>query len=257
MDFLLKLNLFQMFIVIMLLLVLSFRLGIYLRDKKYKDTEFKSSTFLIEGMLLSMLLSFTFSMAAGKYDKRRSLFAEEINCISTVLLRIQLYPDSVSSVMMGHMSAYLDSRIEYYEMQEDYMRIDSVVAVSDSISRLIFRTVVNYAENTNNLLVTQQTVPALNAMFDCVTLREIYREAKVPISVLRLLFLLILVFSFLNGYNQGSKNLNWAQAIGFFVLICSAFLLIMDLNDNRSGKINLDKEQKKLIELRQHFDDYR
>jgi fumarate reductase subunit C len=51
----------------------------------------------IEGSLLgllALLLAFTFSMAASRYEARRNVMLTEANDIGTVVLRCDLYPDS-------------------------------------------------------------------------------------------------------------------------------------------------------------------
>lgn len=50
----------------------------------------------IEGSLLgllALLLAFTFSMSASRYEARRTVVLSEANNIGTVILRCDLYPD--------------------------------------------------------------------------------------------------------------------------------------------------------------------
>ena len=53
--------------------------------------------------ILGLLLAFTFSMAGNHFDQRKGLILEEANCISTVILRCDLYPDSISTQVKEHL----------------------------------------------------------------------------------------------------------------------------------------------------------
>jgi len=208
---------------------------------------------MVEGTLLSLLIGFTFSLAAGKYDKRRSTFTDEINTISTTIYRSHLYPDSIANKFTLLLKPYLENRISYYQVGSSQLRIDSVLRQGQLIAGQLFEVAAVQSRNPANLASSQQMVPALNDMFDAVTTREIFRLSKVPISVIRLLLVLSFVVSILNGYNQDREHPNWVSAWGYTLLISLSFALILDYGSNRGGKINLDNEQKALIALRQQF----
>src|ERR1700712_1365660 len=72
-----------------------------------------------EGSLLgltALLLSFTFSMAATKYELRRQHLISEITDIETTILRSDMYADSVRKLIRADLKSYLEKRIDYYEV---------------------------------------------------------------------------------------------------------------------------------------------
>ena len=246
------LNLLQAFLVVSVLILISFLIGTKLRNR-FLPVDAKQSTFYIEGILLSLLISFTFSVAAGKYDKRRSVFNDEINAISTAMHRIKLYPDSVYLDLRPLMANYLETRIAYYTAGTDQDSIDMILVNGQNLADQIFDIIDRAAANSAILAATQQMVPAANQMFDLASSREIYRLSRVPVSVINLLVVLSMVVSFLNGLNQEKNRPNWISASGYTLLIAMSFTLILDLGENRSGYINLDTEQKTMIALRNQF----
>src|SRR6188508_2344639 len=68
------------------------------RRRMERDPESaKVSTGAIDGAifgLLGLLIAFTFSGAAARFDERRQMIVEEANSIGTAYLRIDLLPES-------------------------------------------------------------------------------------------------------------------------------------------------------------------
>src|SRR6185436_2599128 len=69
--------------------------------------------------LLGLLIAFTFSGAAARFDERRQLIIEEANDIGTAYLRIDLLPESAQSRLRELFRQYLDSRLETYRKLPD------------------------------------------------------------------------------------------------------------------------------------------
>jgi len=103
-----KIGLLPAFFYLSFLILLTFWLGTLVRKKLMADDNQKS-TFFVEATLLAFLISFTFSVAAGKYDQRREVFNDEINAISTAIYRIKLYPDSVYADLKPLMNQYFST----------------------------------------------------------------------------------------------------------------------------------------------------
>ena len=69
--------------------------------------------------LLSLLLSFTFGMSASRYDARRALIVKEANHIGTVILRSDMYADSIRTQFRKDLQEYVEARIAYYDAASD------------------------------------------------------------------------------------------------------------------------------------------
>src|SRR5690242_15144236 len=71
----------------------------------------------IEGAVLGLfglLLAFSFSGAAGRYDGRKALIREEVNAIGTAYLRLDLLPEEERAAAQSLLLLYLDTRIATY-----------------------------------------------------------------------------------------------------------------------------------------------
>lgn len=209
-----------------------------------------------EGSLLgltALLLSFTFSMSATKYELRRQQLVSEINYIGATILRCDLYPDSVRKLLRADLKNYLEKRIDYYAVGDREDLISKSLVEGDSISKILWNRVSLLARDPVNLAATQQMVPSLNSMIDIVITREAGRQAVVPRMILIVLCVLILVSAFLSGY--GSKNLerNRVLVVAFAFITTVSLTLVLDLDRPRQGFINLNATQKLLVDLRDQF----
>ena len=89
--------------------------------------------------LLALLLSFTFSMSASRYDTRRSLLIEEANNIGTAVLRADMYPDSIRLDFRKDFQQYLETRIDYYTAGNDEIKIQKTITDAAKISAHIWQ----------------------------------------------------------------------------------------------------------------------
>src|SRR5436305_4855933 len=69
--------------------------------------------------LLGLLIAFTFSGAAARFDARRQLVVDEANCIGTAYRRIALLPEQAQETLRKLFREYLDSRLETYRRLPD------------------------------------------------------------------------------------------------------------------------------------------
>lgn len=87
--------------------------------------------------LLGLLLAFTFSGAAGRFEERRFLIATEANDISTAYLRIDLLPAGAQPEIRELFRRYLETRIVVYRdaANEDLTtaRLNETLTLQDQI----------------------------------------------------------------------------------------------------------------------------
>ena len=80
------------FLLFLLSLFIGYWTGRKVRKEGEQDTQVYTILAAILG-LLGLLLAFTFSMAAARYDVRRNLVVQESNAIGTAYLRTQMLPE--------------------------------------------------------------------------------------------------------------------------------------------------------------------
>lgn len=248
---------FLIVILIFVVLITLYVLGHKLRSNTLKNNRDRLTIDLgtINGTLLGLLgllLAFTFGMASSRYDARRELIVEEANDIGTVILRTDLYPDSVRQELRSQLKAYLENRIALYQagMNMELAKVHYMKA--DSIGKGIWTTVATFTRANN--MHTSPMIPALNDMIDITTTRRATSESTVPDAIMYFLFMLCFGSAFLLGYDNKNRSIDWIILIGFATMLSVTVYMIIDLDRPRSGLINMDKPHEKIIELLDMFE---
>jgi hypothetical protein len=246
-----------LFVVMMLSVEVGRRMG---RQRYATDKDsFADGLGAAEGAifaLLGLLIAFTFSGAASRFEERRHLITQEANDIGTAWLRIDLLPPADQPAMRDLFRRYTDLRIAAYERVRDEA---STVAKSAAAQRLqgeIWQlAVAGVRKPEASPGAAQVLLPSLNAMFDIVTTRNTATRNHPPLAIYLLLGVLCAVGSMLFGYSIGpSRNPNWMHRLAFAGIMALAIYVILDLEFPRRGLIRIDGEDQVLVDLRQSFD---
>jgi len=205
--------------------------------------------------LLALLLAFTFSMSAARYDARRHVLIEEVNNIGTAILRADLYEPSERAAFRADFKEYVEARIGFHDAGFDEEKVTQNLKLSTDISERLWARAARLGQNPANLIASNQMIPALNDMIDIVTTRNAIRHATVPDSIIWVLFILCAVSSFMIGINRTeTKSSMMAVNTVFGLMISACIFLIIDLDRPRHGLITLEGFNQNFIELRSLFD---
>ncbi len=201
--------------------------------------------------LLGLLLAFTFSGAASRFEARRHLITQETNAIGTAYLRIDLLPADAQPEMRKLFRRYLETRIATYQHSEDTAATQATLADAQSLQTQLWAMAVSASSRPDSARHTALLLlPALNDMFDITTTRVAASRNHPPPVVFMLLIAMSLVSALLVGYvMSGSRVRNW-----FYILIISATMsltlyVILDLEYPRAGLIRIDAADQALVDL--------
>jgi hypothetical protein len=244
-------------IIIFFLIVIFFWLGhrtrfnIIQKDPEHAKVDLKAINGMLLG-LLGLLLAFTFGMSNSRFNTRRELVIQEANNIGTVILRTDIYPDSVRKLLRSNLKDYLEARIAFYEAGLDIEKIIYYYRQADAIGKKVWSIAAKYAAEDDITTLTSQFIPALSAMIDIATTRRAAGESTIPDSIMYFLFILCCGSSFLLGYDHKEK-IDWIIIVGFSIMLSATVFNIIDLDRPRSGLIDMDTPNQKIVELRQLF----
>src|SRR5882762_8150248 len=146
--------------------------------------------------ILGLLIAFTFSGAATRFDARRQLIVEETNHIGTAYLRLDVLPADLQPALRDSFRRYLDSRIETYRKILDMTAVRESLARGNELQREIWRQAVEAVQADGAPLTAPMLLlPALNAMIDIATTRTMAAQMHPPRVVFVMLFGLALAAS--------------------------------------------------------------
>jgi len=101
----------------------------------------RAGTGAVEGAvfaLLGLLIAFTFSGAASRFDARRDLVVQESNAIGTAYLRVDLLPANAQPAMREMFRQYLDARLDVYRVLPDLEAAYAAVGRANDLQKNIW-----------------------------------------------------------------------------------------------------------------------
>ena len=128
----------------LILLETGRRLGIRRRPKESEGE--RSSLGAVEGAvfaLFGLLMAFTFSGAATRFNEKRMLIAEEVNHIETAYLRLHLLPQETQVRLQDLFRRYLDSRLETYRRLPNMQAAEMEIGESKMLQEEIWAQAVD------------------------------------------------------------------------------------------------------------------
>lgn len=201
--------------------------------------------------LMGLLIAFTFSGAAARFDSRRQLIVEEANAIGTAWLRLDLLPSGAQPELRDLFRRYLDARLAVYEKLPDLKAAHAELGRANALQGEIWTRAVAASQQASTPLVAQ-VVPALNQMFDITTTRTMSAQMHPPAIIFVMLGVLALTCAMLAGYAMaGGKSRSWIHSIGFAMIMATTVYVILDLEFPRFGLIRVDATDRVLYELRE------
>jgi hypothetical protein len=202
--------------------------------------------------LLGLLLAFSFSGAASRFEDRRHLVTAEANAIGTAYLRLDLLPSDEQPAMKALFRRYLDARLETYRNPEDAAATMAELAHDEALQREIWQRAV--AATTRPGMPNPPAMlllPALNEMIDITTTRVTATRNHPPVVVFLMLSALALVGAVLVGYGTSiNPRRTWLHTLVFAVFLSMTTYVIIDLEFPRLGLVRVDSADRVLVELR-------
>jgi hypothetical protein len=188
----------------LVLLEVGRRFGVRRRPKESEGERGGLGT--VEGAvftLFGLMIAFTFSGAASRFNEKRMLIAEEVNCIETAYLRLHLLSHLAQPALQQLFRRYIDSRIETCRRLPNMAAAEMEMAESKKIQEEVWNqavaaTVLPDSHPSSGLLL----LPALNNMIDISTTRTMALQLHPPRIIYALLLGLGLICSLLAGFRM-------------------------------------------------------
>ena len=243
-----------LFLGMLIMLETGRRLGVRRRAKESEGERGNLGT--IEGAvfaLFGLMVAFTFSGAASRFNEKRMLIAEEVNAIETAYLRVHLVSQEAQSPLQDLFRQYVDSRLETYRGLPNMKAAEKGMAKSKKLQEEIWTEAVaatrlpNSHPDAGKLLL-----PALNNMIDIATTRTMALQTHPPRIIYALLFGLGLICSLLAGYRMaGGQHRSWLHIFAFTVITVIIVYVVLDVEYPRAGLIRLEANDQLLVKVRE------
>jgi hypothetical protein len=219
----------------------------------------RAGTGVVEGAvfaLVGLLIAFTFSGAASRFDQRRDLIVQETNMIGTAYLRLDLLSADARADVQADFRRYVDARLNAYRLLPDIRAAQAELARAAALQQSIWDEVVAAGQEPGAAAdAIKLLLPALNDMFDITTTRTLAVQLHPPMAIYLMLVFLALASALLAGYSMaGGRSRNWLHMVAFVAVMASAVYVIIDIEFPRLGLVRVDAFDQALVELRATMD---
>jgi hypothetical protein len=190
--------------------------------------------------LLGLIIGFTFSMAVGRYDQRKSLEEEEANAIGTEYVRADLLPKPEAQNVRVLLREYLNQRIRFYNTRN--LGIAELGQLNTSTAQLqakLWPAVTVPASAAPTPLITL-TVSGMNDVLNSQGYTDAAWKNRIPPSAWALMLSIALFCNLLAGY--GSHKSHSLLLLVLPLLVSISFLLIADIDSPRGGLIRVKSD---------------
>jgi hypothetical protein len=191
--------------------------------------------------LLGLLIAFTFSGAASRFDHRRELIVQEANAIGTAWLRIDTVPATSQPALRDGFRAYIASRKAAYAVVADPGAFHDALARSAREQKKLWALAIEAGRRPDALPAANiLLLPALNDMIDITTTRALATEMHPPATIYVMLFALVIVGAVLAGFGMGANRArSWIHVLAFTTTMAITITVIVDMEYPRFGMITV------------------
>ncbi len=201
--------------------------------------------------LVGLLLAFSFSFGADRYNARRHYVVEEASDLGTVRERAQLFPGPLSTQLLAEVRDYAKLRLTRVDSAENSTARATAELRSEQVSGDIWRTYAKlHAQNIRNSM-SKELGLALNRLFDEAIFESDAESDSLPGLVLLMLITSTLVASAATGYSARIDNhRRRIYEVAFALVVAVVVYTILDLNSPYGGFIhNSDETLRHVISL--------
>lgn len=202
--------------------------------------------------LLGLLIAFTFSGAAQRFEGRRHLINDEVNAFGTAWLRLDALAATDRAQLQELFRQVLDIRLEAQRDAGDQGALTIHLQRHDALQRQIWQLAIVAVRSPDaNPAATMLLLPAINDMFDTVSTRIVNATNHPPTVIYVLLAIFCLLGALIAGDGLAeSRKRNRLYQVLFAAVLSATFYVILDLEHPRLGMIQVHEVDHILKDLR-------
>ena len=185
---------------------------------------------LVLGSLLALdgiVLAFGFSIADGRFQKRRELVLDEANAIQTTFLRADVLPPRHTEEVRQLLRRYLDVRLGVQHPGD----LAPALAASRSIQMALWTEAMAAAREDRDSKTIPLFIESLNKLLDLhearLTLGTYYR---LPEPMLITMFVVSLLAIMVLGMVAGMSARSFWPTLAFIIAVASLLVLVVELD---------------------------
>jgi len=241
-----------LFLAMLLLLEVGRRVGV--ERARTRGSQSRAGVGVVDSAvyaLLALLIGFTFSGAAARFDQRRAIVGEIANGASTVWKRIDMLPDDQQPPIRESLRRYMDELIRYFTAPTSRDLPLQPPAALTSAEDSLWSRAVAACKTPGGEAARMLILPALNETFDGVDRERLARNTHPPPLIFAMLGIAALATALFAGYGMASGSVrNWLFSVGIAASVAIATYVVIELEYPRLGLVRVGDADQALIDLR-------
>jgi len=185
--------------------------------------------------LLGLVIGFTFSMAASRYDQRKNFEEEEANAIGTEYLRADLLPAADAARVREMLKTYLAERILFYTVRDEG-RLTEVAARTARLQAELWAALLGAARAAPTP-ITALAVSGMNDVLNAQGYSQAAWSNRIPPGAWALMLAIAISGNVLIGYGARGAGRERRLFVILPVVVAISFSLIADIDSPRKGLI--------------------
>ncbi len=219
----------------------GFRYGILRRTRAIDEKEAPVAAMVAAILgLLAFMLAFTFSLAASRFDARRTAVLDEANAIGTTYLRTRLLPEPQRSDSARLLREYTDLRASLSNPSQ----LKELLAHSEKLHAQLWDNAVAAAEKRPDSITIGLFLQSLNETIDLHSKRVFVGiRSRIPFTIWVALFGLTILGLASVGYQAGLAGTRRSPEMPILTVAFAAVLfLIVDLDRGHEGLLRVNQQ---------------
>ncbi|MDI1451685.1 DUF4239 domain-containing protein [Polyangium sp. 6x1] len=201
--------------------------------------------------LLALVLAFTFSFAASRFESRKQMVVDEANAIETTYLRAGLLPGDHSAKVRGLLREYVDLRLEAVKLGH----VEHALQRSEELHRELWKEAEAVGREHPDSNVVELFIEAANRTIEVHATRvKVAVRSGIPGALWAALYVVAVLNLTAVGYHAGLVKTPRSPTLATVVLSLSVVMMLTaDLDHPQEGAMRVS--QQSMLDLRRMMSD--
>ncbi len=229
--------------------------GRWLRYRMRADDQDLSGASAADGVVfavLGLLIAFTFTASASRFDQYRKLIIEHANALGTAWLRTSLLPPAEQAPIRERMKQWCKLSLEIPQLsaENDQAKLAAALDTANRLQNEAWQLAVDASQRHPQPQFALLVLPPMNDWIDLTTTRLEMRNRDLPPLVMPTLMAMSIVAAVLAGFGMAKRpTRNLLHMFAFAGVVAFSIYVILDLNEPRSGVIRIDAADNSMRQL--------
>lgn len=193
--------------------------------------------------LLGLLLAFTYSFGASRWDIRKRAVVDEANALGTAYLRTEFRSGPGADRLRALLREYTRSRIVTDEIAATSEQLQAAMAHSDQVRDKLWPAAIQLRDDSPPTVLDALLFSSLNDVIDMHTQRLAAARDRLPVVIMAMLTAVAVLSLGLTGFSSGLTARRGSYfTIALAVVITAVMLVIIDLGRPGRGIIRVSQQ---------------